>query len=104
MAGKTLRHRDLAPAHPGAYLREIVLPDFQMSVQDAAARLLVTRQNLYRLINEKIAVSPEMALRLSRFVGNSPEHWLNMQQAYDLWHAERALREKIARIRPAKAA
>ncbi len=97
MAGKT---RGPPPAHPGAYLREIVSPDFKMSVQDAAARLLVTRQNLYRLINEKIAVSPEMALKLSRFVGNSSEFWLNMQQAYDLWHAERALRGKM----PAKAA
>jgi len=64
----------------------------------------VTRQTLHRLLAEKTAVTPEMALRLGKFCGNGPDLWLRMQEAYDLWHAERALRREIARIETVKAA
>ena len=104
MARKALRHAALAPRHPGALLREIVLPSLGMQVKDVAARLNITRQTLHRILAETAAVTPEMALRLGKFCGNGPELWLGMQEAHDLWHAERALRTEISRIKPAKTA
>jgi len=62
----------------------------------------VTRQHLHRILAETAPVSPEMALRLGKFCGNGPGLWLRMQQAYDLWHAERAMRKEIAKIPTAK--
>ncbi|HLI11667.1 MAG TPA: HigA family addiction module antitoxin [Alphaproteobacteria bacterium] len=104
MADKTLRHSELPPQHPGALLREIILPSLGLSITDVAARLGVTRQTLHRLMGEKTAVTPEMALRLGKFCGNGPDIWLRMQEAYDLWHAERALRRELARIETVEAA
>jgi addiction module HigA family antidote len=91
------------PTHPGAILREDVLPAIGESVANAAKKLGVTRQHLHRILTEKAPVSPEMAIRLGKFCGNGPELWLRMQQAYDLWHAQRALRAEIAKIPTAKA-
>jgi addiction module HigA family antidote len=69
-----------------------------MTVMDAARHLRVSRQTLHRILAEKAGVTPEMALRLGKFCGNGPGIWLRMQEAYDLWHAERALRDEIAAI------
>src|SRR5436305_10405092 len=91
-----------APTHPGAILREDVLPAIGEAVAGAARKLGVTRQHLHRILAEKAPVSPEMAIRLGKFCGNGPELWLRMQQAYDLWHAERALKAEIAKIPTAK--
>lgn len=98
MAAETLRHPDLPPAHPGSILREEVLPALRMTVTDAARHLRVSRQTLHRILAEQAAVTPEMALRLGKFCGNGPGLWLRMQEAYDLWHAERALRDELAAI------
>lgn len=98
MAAETLRHPDLPPVHPGAILREDVLPALRLTVLDAARHLRVSRQTLHRILAEKAAVTPEMALRLGKFCGNGPGLWLRMQDAYDLWHAERALRDELAEI------
>ena len=86
------------PMHPGAVLRETVLPALRMPVAEAAAHLGVTRQTLHRILAERTSVTPEMALRLGKFCGNGPGLWLRMQQAHDLWHAEHALREEMKRI------
>lgn len=102
-AKKTLRHRDLPPRHPGALLREVVLPSLDISVSAAAEHLHVTRQTLHRILAETVAVTPEMALRLGKFCGNGPDLWLRMQEAYDLWHAERNLRAELAEIKTAHA-
>ena len=56
------------------------------------------------MLRERRAVSPEMALRLARLFGNSPEFWLNAQRAVDLWAAEQSLGEKVERIKPLKVA
>lgn len=87
-----------APTHPGAVLRETVLPELRMPVAAAAAHLGVTRQTLHRLLSERTAVTPEMALRLGKFCGNGPGLWLRMQQTYDLWHASEKLRDEVERI------
>ena len=91
------------PTHPGAILREDVLPAIGEPVAVVAKALGVTRQHLHRILAEKAPVSPEMAVRLGKFCGNGAALWLSLQQAHDLWHAERALKKEIARIPTAKA-
>lgn len=86
------------PTHPGAVLREDVLPALQMSVVEAAGHMRVSRQTLHRILAERAAITPEMAVRLGKFCGNGPGLWLRMQQAFDLWHAEQALRDEVATI------
>jgi addiction module HigA family antidote len=93
------------PTHPGAVLREDVLPALGVSVSEAARQLRVARQTLHRLLAGTSGVTPEMAVRLGRFCGNGPGVWLRMQQSYDLWHAERRLEDEIKRIpKPRKVA
>jgi addiction module HigA family antidote len=94
---------DRMPTHPGAILREDVLPAIGEPVMAVAKKLGVTRQHLHRILAEKVPVTPEMAVRLGKFCGNGPGLWLRLQQAYDLWHAERALKKEIAKIPTAKA-
>jgi len=88
----------LAPIHPGAILRDDVLPALGLSVSEAARQLGVTRQTLHRIMGGAMAVSPEMALRLGRFCGNGAGLWLRLQVAHDLWRAEKRLRAEIAAI------
>jgi addiction module HigA family antidote len=92
------------PTHPGEMLREDFLPDYNLTVSGLAEALGVSRQSVNELLRERRAVSPEMALRLGRLFGNSPEFWLNAQRAVDLWLAAEALKEEVARIRPLSAA
>lgn len=91
------------PTHPGAILREDVLPDLQMSVTEAAGRLGISRQTLHKILAEKSPVTAEMALRLGKFCGHGPGLWLRMQQQVDLWDAERSLARDLAKIPLAKA-
>jgi addiction module HigA family antidote len=85
--------RAMPPTHPGEILREDVLPALGLTVQDAAAKLGVTRQTLHRIISrdDPRPVTPEMAVRLGKLCGNGPRVWLNLQGAYDLWHAMRRI-------------
>ena len=76
------------PPHPGGVVRRQCLEPFGLSVTRAAQGLGVTRQALSDLVNEKAGVSVEMAIRLSKAFGSSPETWLGMQMAYDLWQAQ----------------
>jgi antitoxin HigA-1 len=86
------------PTHPGAILREDVLPALGLSVSEAARQLGVTRQTLHRIMAERVSITPEMAARLGRFCGNGAGLWLRMQQAYDLWRAESDLHAELERI------
>ncbi len=86
------------PIHPGEILREDVLPALRLTVTDAAKELGIARQTLHRILAERAAVTPEMAVRLGKFCGNGPGLWLRLQQTYDLWHAERRLAGAVARI------
>ncbi|RJQ53623.1 MAG: addiction module antidote protein, HigA family [Actinobacteria bacterium] len=92
------------PTHPGEMLREDFIPDYGLSVSGLASALGVSRQTINELLRERRAVSPEMALRLSRLFGNSPEFWLNAQRAVDLWQARRAISDKVRRIKPVNVA
>ena len=88
------------PTHPGEILREDFIPDYGLTVTSLATDLGVSRQTVNELLRERRAVSPEMALRLSRLFGNSAEFWLNLQRAVDLWDAEAAIRDTVLRIKP----
>ena len=92
------------PTHPGEFLREDFLPDYRLSVSGLASALGVSRQTVNELLRERRAVSPEMALRLSRLFGNSAEFWLNLQRAVDLWEAENAIKDDVQRIQPLRVA
>ncbi len=83
------------PIHPGAILRNDALPALKLTVSQAARDLGVTRQFLHRVLNEEAPISMEMALKLGRLCGNGPELWINMQGAYDLWHAKRKLGTRL---------
>ena len=84
---KSLRNPDRKPTHPGAVLRGDVLPDLGWTQIELANRLIVSRQTVSQLLHEEKAVTAEMAIRISSAVGGTPESWLNMQQAVDLWDA-----------------
>jgi addiction module HigA family antidote len=77
------------PPHPGEFIRSIYLEELGVSVRKVAESLGVSPSTFTRLLNGQSNVSPEMALRLSKAIGRSPESWLAMQDSYDLWHARK---------------
>ena len=90
--------RGLKPMHPGEMLREDVLPALGRSKTEIARLLGVSRQTLYDILNEKQPVTPAMALRLGKLLGNGPDLWINLQRAFDLAVAERHLAGKLKKI------
>ena len=85
-------------------MREDVLPALDLNVTEAAKALRVSRQTLHRVLAGTSAITPAMALRIGKFCGNGPDIWLRMQEAHDLWHAERAIAPELAKIKTARAA
>ena len=77
------------PPHPGEVLRELCLEPLELSVTRAADALGVSRKTLSAILNGRAGISPEMALRLSKAFGTTPESWLNQQMHYDLWATEK---------------
>ncbi len=92
------------PVHPGEMLREDFMADYGLTVVGLAEAAGVSRQSVNELLRERRAVSPEMALRLSRLFGNSPEFWLNAQRAVDLWDAAQRMKGEVSRIKPLRVA
>jgi addiction module HigA family antidote len=86
------------PPHPGGIVRRQCLEPLGLSVTEAAEGLGVTRQALSDLVNEKAGISIDMAIRLSKAFGSSPETWLGLQTAYDLWQARGRAREIRVRV------
>ena len=87
------------PPHPGDVLKDTVLADDRISVSEFAKKLGVSRVALSRVVNSRAAVSADMALRLAAALGGSAESWLRMQAAYDLWHAAKKRRPKVAPLK-----
>ena len=85
---RSLRNPNRKPTHPGAVLREDVLPELGWTHVELATRLLVSRQTVSDLLHERKAMTAEMAIRVARAVGGSPQSWILMQEALDLWAAE----------------
>lgn len=81
------------PPHPGGVVKRQCLVPLGLSVSRASEGLGVTERELSDLVNERTGISVEMAVRLSKAFGSSPETWLGMQMAYDLWHAEERIDE-----------
>ena len=96
--------RKVRPTHPGEMLRDDFLPDYGLTISGLAEALGVSRQTVNELLRARRALSPEMALRLSRLFGNSAEFWLNAQRAVDLWDAARTIRTEVRRIKPVRVA
>ena len=84
---KSLRNPDRRPTHPGALLREDVLPGLDITQGKLAELLGVSRLTVSQLLHEHRALSPDMAMRLEKLTGTSAESWLRMQEAVDLWEA-----------------
>jgi addiction module HigA family antidote len=77
------------PPHPGEFIRVTYIEPFDISIRSLAESLGVSPSTLTRIVNGRSGVSPEMALRLSKALGRSPESWLAMQHNYDLWQAKK---------------
>ena len=93
--------RKRVPTHPGAILREDVLPSLQgMSVRALARSLRISRQTLHSVLAEGSGVSAEMALRLGTILGNGAQIWLDMQTRYDLWQAEARIHDELGQMKP----
>jgi addiction module HigA family antidote len=76
------------PVHPGKIIKEDYLLPLSITIKDMASTLGVSRKTLSKIVNERGAVTPDMALRLSRAFDSTPDLWLNLQKNYDLWQAE----------------
>ena len=95
---KSLRNPNRRPSHPGAILLEDVLPKLEISQGRLAEMLGVSRFTVSQVLHERRALSPDMAMRLEKLFGTSPESWLRMQEAVDLW-AARQQPERFATIK-----
>ena len=80
------------PPHPGEFIQATYMEPYDLSCRYLAGRLNVAASTLNRVIKTQSGVSPEMALRLSKALGRSPESWLSMQDAYDLWQARKRIK------------
>jgi addiction module HigA family antidote len=86
------------PPHPGEFIKDVYLAPLNVSPRSVAIKLRVSPSTFSRLLNCKSAISPEMALRLSRCLGRTPESWLTMQDNYNLWHAKEEI--DLSQIEP----
>ncbi len=94
----------IAPAHPGVYLKEL-LDELSLSQYRLARELGVPAMRINHLVKGRRPLAAELALRLGRYFGQSPRHWMNLQSRYDMDVAEDSLSERVAReVRPLKAA
>ena len=84
----SLRDSKRRPTHPGAILREDVLPALRMTQTEFAQRLSESRLTVSEILQEKSTISPDMASRIGRLLGNGAAIWLRMQQALDVWQLE----------------
>ena len=97
----SLRIKNRRPTHPGAILREDVLPSLNITQTELADRLRVSRRTVSQILHEHRPLTPDMAIRLAHFLDTTPESWLNMQQALDVWELQRKnsrLYEQIQKV------
>jgi addiction module HigA family antidote len=87
------------PTHPGNIIKEDYLLPLSITIKDMAETLGVSRKTLSKIINERGAITPDMALRLSRAFDTTPDFWMNLQKNFDLWHAEKNSQE-WKKVRP----
>ena len=93
---RSLRNPNRRPTHPGAILREDILPELEITQAAFANYLGVSRLTVSEILHEKRGVSAEMAVRISKVIGGTPESWLHMQEAVDLWEVEQRFKKNPA--------
>lgn len=87
------------PPHPGQFIKEVYLTPYNISLRTVAEKLKVSPSTFNRLVNQESNVSPEMALRLSKTLGRTPESWLAMQDLYNLWNVKNTINlDKVEKL------
>ncbi|MDF2432561.1 MAG: antitoxin HigA [Mucilaginibacter sp.] len=89
--------RGLPPNHPGEILKEMFIDERNLTITEVAKGLNMARANLSSVINGHLGISPELAVKLSEAFGNSAQFWVNLQNNYELWHAEKKIDRKAIR-------
>lgn len=95
-----MRNKTRRPTHPGELLREETLPAAGLSQSELAARLGVSRRIVNDLVHERRSVNPDLAHRLARIFNTTPEFWLRLQEAVDIWETLQVNRDKYDRLKP----
>jgi addiction module HigA family antidote len=93
---------DRSPTHPGVMLREEFLNPLGITQRELADAILVPYQRVNEIINEKRGITPNTALRLAKYFGNTPGFWMNLQLRFDLYQAQKVDNEDIKNIRTLK--
>ena len=89
----------MEPAHPGEILKEMYLAPLELTITETAQALGIARKNLSAIVNGKMGISPDMAVRLSEAFNTSSELWIGLQKDYDLWRSEQNIdRHQIKRL------
>lgn len=91
------------PTHPGELIREDLLPETGLTQRELADLMGVSRRTISEIIHERRGITPDIAFRLARVFNSTPELWMHMQQAVDLWETESMHGDEYRRIRPAQA-
>ena len=92
--------RQTNPPHPGEVLWGLDMQPAGLTINAVAARIGVDRKTLSRVINGHAKVTAEMAILLGKAFNTTPDMWLNMQRAYDLWHAAQTMKQRVAKVKP----
>lgn len=88
------------PIHPGEFIKDVFIEPSGLSIRQIAEKLQVSASTFSRLVKGSSSISPDMALRLSKALGRTPESWLLMQDQYDLWYAKKKIDlRKLSRIK-----
>lgn len=89
------------PAHPGEILRELYLEPMGITIAGAAKALGVSRKHISEIVNGRVSVKPEMAMRLAVALGTEPDIWINLQAQHDLWAVTQQPRPKVKALKAA---
>lgn len=89
--------RELSPNHPGEILKEMFIKERNLTITEVAQGLGMARANLSSVINGHLGISPELAVKLSEAFGNTAQFWVNLQNNYELWHAEKKVNRSAIR-------
>jgi len=89
--------RGLPPVHPGEILKEIFITERNLTITEVVKGLNMARANLSSVINGHLGISPELAVKLSEAFGNTAQFWVNLQNNYELWHAEKKINRATIR-------
>jgi addiction module HigA family antidote len=89
--------RGLPPSHPGEILKEMFINERDLTITEVAKGLNMARANLSSVINGHLGISPELAVKLSEAFGSTAQFWVNLQNNYELWHAEKKINRAAIR-------